>query len=217
MRTIKLTVLLLALIGIAPLSAQPISKNTWQFDVFLNDTKIGFHHFDVVEQNEQKLVYSKARFDVEFLFFTAYQYEHDNFEIWKDNCLIKIQSYTNDNGEQYQVSGQAVDNQFLLSALDNNKTLPNCVKTFSYWDPDFLNASRLLNPQTGNYTNVTITRLADASVTVAGNEIKARRYKLTGDKLEIYLWYSERNHWLALESVVDDNKRVRYQIPGWSV
>jgi hypothetical protein len=217
MKILKSVLLLIGLLGAPFMQAQPMAKTLWQFEVFLNDTKIGFHRFEVIKQQNQQLVYSKARFDFEFLFFTAYQYEHDNFEIWQNNCLVKIESITNDNGEQYQVSGKHVNDHFLVSKTANTTELPDCVKTFSYWNPDFLNAKQLLNPQTGEYTPVTITRLPDSIVTIGGDKQMAQKYKLKGEKLEIYLWYTEQAQWLALESVVDNNMRVRYQLPGWSV
>ena len=217
MRLMKLALFISGFICIPFLQAEPINKTLWQFDVFLNDTKIGFHRFEVVKKRGQQVVYSKARFDLEYLFFSAYQYEHDNFEIWKNNCLIKIESITNDNGEHFKVSGKQVNNHFLLSRTNETNPLPSCVKTFSYWNPDFLHATQLLNPQTGEYTAVTITRLPDDIVTMTGEKLSARKYKITGEKLEIYLWYTDQEQWLALESVVDNNMRVRYQLPGWSV
>ena len=217
MKILKSALIIAGFICIPMLQAEPISKTLWQFDVFLNDTKIGFHRFEVVKQQDQQVVYSKARFDLQFLFFSAYQYEHDNFEIWRDNCLVKIESITNDNGEHYKVSGKRVNNHFLLSRTNAANPLPDCVKTFSYWNPDFLHANQLLNPQTGEYTPVTITHLPDDTMTISGKVLNAKKYKITGEKLEIYLWYTDQEQWLALESVVDDNMRVRYQLPGWSV
>jgi hypothetical protein len=217
MNFIKSILLMLGLFAMPFLQAQPLNKTLWQFEVFLDDTRIGYHRFEVVKQQDQMIVYSKARFELEFLFFTAYQYEHDNFEIWQNNCLQKIESVTNDNGEQYQVSGKQVKDHFLLSRTSATTPLPECVKTFSYWNPDFLKSTQLLNPQTGEYTPVDITRLPDSMVTMGGDKLKAQKYKLTGEKLEIYLWYTEQDQWLALESVVDNNHRVRYQLPGWAV
>jgi hypothetical protein len=217
MNLYKSILLVLGLFTMPFLQAQPVNKTLWQFEVFLDDTRIGYHRFEVVKQQDQVIVYSKARFDLEFLFFTAYQYEHDNFEIWQNDCLIKIESVTNDNGEEYQVSGKRVEDQFLLSNTGDTSPLPNCVKTFSYWNPDFLQSTQLLNPQTGEYTPVTITRLPDSVATIGGDTLSIQKYKLTGEKLEIYLWYTQEDQWLALESVVDNNHRVRYQLPGGSV
>lgn len=217
MKILSLSLFALILALSTSTTAQQTDKIQWHFEVFLNDTKIGFHRFEVIEQQDKQYVYSQARFDVNFLFFTAYQYEHASFEIWQNNCLVKIESVTNDNGEEYQVSGTRTDNEFRLVKTSNNSQFPDCVKTFSYWNPDFLNATQLLNPQTGEYTPVNIERLSDDDVTLQGKHIKARKYRLSGQHLEIYLWYSDTDQWLALESVVDASKRLRYQIPGWNV
>ena len=46
-----------------------------------------------------------------------------------------------------------------------------------------------------------------------GQDVNARHYRLRGDKLQIDLWYSADDHWLALESLTENGRVVRYEIP----
>ena len=48
---------------------------------------------------------SEAQFNVKFLFINAYSYSHKSDETWQGDCLQTITSSTDDNGEQYNVSG----------------------------------------------------------------------------------------------------------------
>jgi hypothetical protein len=42
--------------------------------------------------------------------------------------------------------------------------------------------------------------------------VNAKRYKLKSDKLNIDLWYSDENQWLALNSITKDGTNLRYQM-----
>ena len=86
-----------------------------------------------------------------------------------------------------------------------------CVQTFAYWNPRILDATRLLNPQTGEYLPVQVLALGRESL---GEYPDAQRYRLLGDAggkpLHIDLWYTPAREWLALESRTPEGRRVRY-------
>jgi len=46
-----------------------------------------------------------------------------------------------------------------------------------------------------------------------GKETNARHYRLLGENLQIDLWYSTGGHWLALESLTESKRIVRYEMP----
>jgi hypothetical protein len=85
------------------LSAVPVvalASNTWDFRVFLDDKEIGTHRFDLLDKGggERQLV-SKARMAVKVLFVTAYTYDHHDVEHWNGDCLTRLSSKTDDNGD----------------------------------------------------------------------------------------------------------------------
>ena len=84
--------------------------------------------------------------------------------------------------------------------------------TFAYWNPGFLEQPRLLNPQTGEYLDVDVTELGKDVVKIGGREIPARSVKLTAHKMDITLWYSSDEQWLALESVAKGGRIIRYEL-----
>ena len=73
-----------------------------------------------------------------------------------------------------------------------------------------LQAPKLLNPQTGEYEDVTVRVLGDVTLEVRGVPRPARRYVAEGPKLRIDLWYSPDNDWLALESASKGGRTLRY-------
>ena len=216
-------ILLLCLLSIfnaayASATKEPGSTDkNWNFKVYLDDKEIGFHNFSMVHKDEHHEIYSSARFDVKFLFINAYSYKHDNVERWHGQCLSSINAVTDDNGDLYNVSGEADNEAFIVNSTENNNEKQNkylpCIKTFAYWDPDFLKETTLLNSQTGEMIEVDSKFIGNETLRHNGKEVVAKRYRLDGKDLQIDLWYSVDDHWLALESLTEGGRVVRYAMP----
>jgi hypothetical protein len=183
----------------------------WNFDVFLGDKKLGEHVFEVRDQGDQKRVRSEAEFVYKILFVPAYRYEHTNSERWANNCLLEFDARTYDNGERIQASGEKNGGGFEVNGENGRAELPECVMTFAYWNPDFLEQDRLLNPQTGKYLDVEVEKLDEASYEVKGKKIPAQPYRITAEGMKLTVWYStDDRRWVGLESVTQDDKVLRY-------
>lgn len=195
-----------------------VSENAreWNFRVFLDDKEIGYHNFRLEESEAQNEVSSEAEFKVKFLFFTAYRYEHENSETYRNNCLFEIDSRTDANGKNFVVDGNRVEDGFRIeaNAVENElvqESRDECIKTFAYWDPSFLQEKKLLNSQTGELLDVEVEKLAPEMLTVRGQEVAAERYRLLAKNVEVDVWYSNAdNCWLALESTVKGGRKLRY-------
>ena len=204
--------LMLALASPAPALERGDDVAHWDFDVYLNDKKVGQHSFEVSEIDGIRHVRSEARFNYKILFISAYRYEHNAAERWVDNCLTDFSARTNANGERLQVSGRQTDAGFLVESDETPAELPECVMTFAYWNPDFLEQQRLLNPQTGEYVDVSVEVVGGETLDVRGQKVNATRFRLTADEVDLTLWYSTDNEWLALESIAEGGHVIRYEL-----
>lgn len=188
----------------------------WNFEVFLDDDPIGFHNFSLNPQDEGYRLETQAEFEVDFLFFTAYRYQHDNVEIWEDGCLQRIESHTVDNGDEFHVQGRRDEGEFEFNSTGENGEKASldteCVRTFAYWDLDKLMNKRLLNAQTGSYVDVQVERVGRETIQVQGVDVDAERYKVDSDKLDLDLWYSPEGEWLKLRSNVENGRQLRYEL-----
>jgi len=185
----------------------------WNFQVYLNDDPIGFHNFRLNPEDGGYRLQTEAEFEVDFLFFTAYRYEHENVETWRDGCLQRIESRTNDNGDEFQVVGNREDDEFDLDATGSNESLKaDCVRTFAYWDLEKLKNNRLLNSQTGDYVNVNVERVGRETIQINGQDVDAERYKVDAEDLDLDLWYSPAGEWLKLTSNVEEGRQLRYEL-----
>lgn len=204
--------LLMAAIA-TPLSASDAVDRAWQFRVLLDGKPIGTHSFELQDEGQRRILQSEANFEVKFLFFTAYRYEHRNVEQWSENCLREIDARTVTNGREQEVVGEQQGDAFIVEKPQQAEgTLPACVMTFAYWNPDFLGQARLLNPQTGEFLDVTVEEMGSDNIRVRGENRAARRYRVTAKNTDLEVWYSEDREWLALESVAKGGRKIRYEL-----
>jgi hypothetical protein len=199
-------------VATSPTLADTSDTRTMTYDVFLDGKKIGYHRFEIDGSESDAAVRSEASFDVKVLFLTAFKYRHVTNESWTGGCLDEIEAQTNSNGKRLQLSGELTESGFVIDTGEQEAELPECVMTFAYWNPGFLNEPRLLNPQTGEYLDVDVTELGHDVVKIAGREVPARSVRVTARKMDITLWYSADRQWLALESVAKGGRIIRYEL-----
>lgn len=201
-----------ALLGCLGLPSIAFSAETheWRFRVFLDQREIGQHRFAVQTHGGGREVRSEARFNVKVWMFNAFSYSHDASELWAGECLERIESHTNHNGERFQVTGTREGERFRVRTLVAGESLPGCVMSFAYWNPRILGEPRLLNAQTGELTDVKVAARGDDIVQARGEPVKATRYTLTGRNLQIDLWYRADGRWVGLESLTEGGRRLRY-------
>lgn len=211
-RTVAAMLSSLALLAVANASTTEVDTDRWSFDVYLDSKRVGTHVYEIVNDNGQERVSSEANFDYKIFFVTAYRYEHSNAELWEGDCLVQISADTNANGKRFSVRGEQGNSKFIVD--DGSKTvgLPECVQSFAYWDSDFLKESRLLNAQTGEYVDVEVAEIGKETLEVKGEAVDAVVYRLTAAGVDLKLWYSKNDRWLALESVAKGGRLLRYEL-----
>ena len=195
-------------------SGEGKAESSWTFNVFLDDSRIGYHEYRLIERPDGlRHIEAEARFDVKFLFINAFRYRHEIQETWAGNCLTEVQAFTNSNGKKTEVEGTLTETGFLLDAGEDERRLGDCIMTFAYWNPEFLKADRLLNPQTGEFLDVDIAELDTEYVSLGGKDFAAECYLVTARQIEVQVCYSaEDQRWLALESPTKGGRRLRYEL-----
>lgn len=204
--------LLLALPSHAATGNETGAAQEWQFRVLLDGKPIGNHRFELQAQGERRLLRSEADFEVKFLFFSAYRYQHDNTEEWSDGCLREIDARTVTNGKEQTVVGEQEGDSFVIQKPQDERVLPSCIMTFAYWNAEFLAQPQLLNPQTGEYLDVNVEPLGEDKLEIRGEVRSANRFRITAKDTDLEVWYSPDKEWLALESVAKGGRKIRYEL-----
>lgn len=202
-----LTIALLALSACVEATGQE-----WRFQVYLDDKQIGYHDFFLKEVENQRLLRSEAYFEYRLLFVRLYGYAHENTETWMGDCLTGIESTTDANGESFEVRGSLQGDRFVLEGSAGEAELPHCSMSFAYWNPAFLQQEQLINTQNGEVLDVEVSEPERVQIEVRGVMQPAMHYQLAAGEMQIELWYSENNEWLALETEARGGRRLRYEL-----
>jgi hypothetical protein len=206
MRT--LTVLILLLAGSAPALA---SSGEWNFRVLLDGKEIGMHRYLLNDSGPDRTLRSEAEFDVRLLSFSLYRYQHEAVERWRDGCLVALDSRTEANGKLTAVQARSEIDGLAVSRADGRTRHSGCIMSFAYWDPRILEATALLNSQTGTLTPVDVSALGTELRSVQGRQVMTERHRIRGPELEIDLWYAD-GRWIALEAPAVGGRRLRYEL-----
>ena len=226
--------------------AVAVAGGSWDFEVRLDGKPIGSHRFEVAGEPDARTVRSVARFDVKLLGLTVFRYRHEARERWRGDCLQELQSRTDDDGKPIDVDksfGPRVPST--ASPAPSTLTSPSappaasgstspaastagtgwsdCLMSYAYWHPALVRQQRLLNPQTGEVDEVRIERLPDASITVAGREVEAMRWRLTAtppvvagkpaERQQLTLWRARSDgRWVGLDAVVKGGRMLTYRL-----
>jgi hypothetical protein len=187
----------------------------WNFDVYMDKTRIGQHTFKLSDANE---LVSKAKFNVKVLFINAYQYNHTAVEQWQDACLTQLEANTLENDVATKVKGTADNDRFLVDDGKQKQVLSGCAMTFAYWSQKMLQQTKLLNPQNAEWLDTKIVKAGSEMLDVKGKTIETLRYKLNASlagkpKLNIELWYRADNlDWVALKSITPEGYVINYKL-----
>ena len=209
------TCLVVALLGgvVCSVTAAPARPEVaqWRFRAYLDNAPVGEHRFSVRRDGAHWSVDSDARFDVTLLGVPVFRYRHHSTEQWQSGCLDALDAATDENGRRRKVAATPDGDHLLVTASTRApQELAGCVMTYAYWNPALLQATHLLNAQTGENQLVRITRLGAEAFSVHGRQVSAQRYRLDTGKHDIDLWYSPDGQWLGLESTIVLGKRLRY-------
>jgi hypothetical protein len=208
----RLVASMLGVVLMLATSAQAVESRVWNFRAFLDDAPIGYHRFTLLDQGATRELRSESRFEVKLLFITAYRYSHVATEHWRGDCLESLTARTDDNGELTAVDVVSAGEGLMVATSKGREALSGCVMSFAYWNPQVLRQLRLFNAQTGTYEAAKIAALGEETIPVRGAPVSAKRYRITGPKNPIDLWYSATDEWLALESSVAGGRRLRYAL-----
>ncbi len=216
----------------APADGSTPRPGRWDFAVTLDDKPIGHHRFELAGEagSGEWTLKSQAEYDVKFLGLTVYTYRHSATERWRAGCLAQLEARTDDNGEVTSVQATAPagaepataalsiavrsDDRAITTAAATAQDSRGCQMTYAYWKAAALRQQdRLLNPQTGRLDAIQGSPLAATPVTVAGQTVQARGWRIRTPKGPVDIWTAPDGRWIGLDATVSGDRRLRYRLP----
>ena len=179
-------------------------QKRWDFNVSLNGRDVGSHSFVVNGKGDNRTVSSSLRLDFRVLLIKKVSYQHQASEVWQDGCLTEVSSETQRNGKAHSVQANAVDDGLSVTNNAGVEVIEGCVRGFAYWHPQWLQAVRLLNVETGDYVPVTLSQTVSPDDNITHLTIKTA-------KADIHLEYDAVGDWLSLQTKLPLVGELRYQ------
>lgn len=141
---------------------------------------------------------------------TLYRYTHRNRVAWQGERLVRLRAETDDDGTPHRVAvdGAVAGGEAVIRVANDGeeaqRPLPPAgapggpaVLPSTYWSRATVDQTRLLNTQTGEIEDVTVTRMGRERVATPEGERMATRYRVDGD-LKLDLWYDDDDRLVSL-------------------
>ena len=197
------------------LESKTLNVEDISFNVYRNGSKIGFHELRFSDNNNLLKAEINIKFEVTFLGFVVYDYNHQNIENWKDENLISLKTQTDKNGENLFCNFQKNDRSSILNGTAGNFEIYENLIPTSYWNFRLVENSdfkKVINTQDCSYINFKIENLG--SETIYNNTINSTHYKLTGkessgEEVNIDIWYDDRKNWVKM-IFIKDGSEIEY-------
>lgn len=170
-----------------------------RYTILRGGAVVGSHTHDVRLDGDGRVqVAIDIEMKIKVLGITAYRYKMANRETWAHGRLIRMDSATNDDGDQDYARATPAGDLLEIDGSVYQGAVAGDAASTTYWTPAFLKRKIWINSQTGVPIAVTVARLADGGVDAPFGRIATQRWAVTGKNLEIILHYVNEE-WVSVE------------------
>lgn len=179
-------------------TALPTGSANRQFAVFYQGGRIGTHIVRSTPAGEGFRVDTEVDMTVKRLIFTVFSYRHRSQETWQGGRLMALQSVTTEDGETMRVDGATMPRGFRVVGkagpfIASAATLTsNCL-----WSSLILQQETVIDAQYGGVIGLSVHRLADEQIVVAGHPVGVTSFRLITPELAGTMWYDAAGSWMG--------------------
>jgi Domain of unknown function (DUF6134) len=217
-RTLLASIFAGAAAGVLPRSGRaatsvvlPSAAANRRFSVLYKGDRIGAHTVSYAADGQARVT-TEIDLLVKALFFTVFAFSHHSEETWRDGRLLSLSSKTVEHGETLHVTGAATPLGFrVVSKAGPFLAASNALTSNSLWTPAVLEQDTVIDAQHGGVIGVSVRKLADEQITVAGRQAATSRYRFITPYLAGSIWYDEAGLWVHGE-FERDGAQIQYQL-----
>jgi len=129
---------------------------------------------------------------------TAYRYRHDSVETWKDGRLVGLEGSTRKEGKDLEARARLEGGKLSVEATNYTGSYGSDLAPANHWNISQLTSQGMLSTEGGQLIENEVENLGRETLTIAGQEIEATKFKLISD-LTIFLWYDDQGRWVRLD------------------
>ena len=180
----------------------------------------GIHHEDHGEVGEHRVSFSRQGEDlvvsvdnlitVEIFFITAFRFEAERREVWRDGRMIAYDSRTHDDGTDIQVSARTEGDKLVIDGPEGRIEAPAGTFPTHPWNPAFLGQTLVMDTKTGRLLNIETVEAGRETIQAGGRMIRALKHRITGDTRR-EIWFDEEGNLVQLR-LYADGKAVTFTL-----
>jgi len=185
-----------------------------EFNVYRNSSLIGFHNLSFSQLGDDIKAEIEIKFEVTFLGFVVYDYYHKNVEVWSDDKLKTLETFTDKNGEELSCTVSKSKETYNISGTSRKTLSGETIIPTSYWRNELIKGveKKTLNTQDCSVINFKIDSLGEKMI--YNNKLKTNYYKLqgkesTGEDVIIDIWYDKFGRWVKM-IFIKDGSEIEY-------
>jgi uncharacterized protein DUF6134 len=184
----------------APAITLPSDSANRRFSVLYRGDRIGRHIVRSTPAAEGIRVSTEIELTVKRFFVSVFSYRHRSEEVWRDGRLVALTSETTEDGATFRVDGGAVPRGFRVVGREGPFIAAAATLTSNcLWNHAILEEETMIDAQRGGVIGLSVRRLADEDVVIAGRSVAATRFRFIIPDLAGTLWYDDAGRWVSAE------------------
>jgi len=177
------------------------------YAVMRDGDRIGSQIVEFQRNGDQLLVLTSVKIEVSLLGITIYRFVHRSEEEWKAGELARLSTNTDDDGDKRVVDLRLVDGKLKGNYNGQAKEFPLGMIPASFWHPDSMKQTRLLDQVKGRNRQITVKDLGTETITAQGKQLRAHHYSVTG-QIKREVWYGPDGRLEKLQFVGKDGSEI---------
>lgn len=172
------------------------SSGTRSFRVLRDGSDIGSHVISVKKVGADIQVAIDIELKVKVIGITAYRYEMQNREVWRDGKIVSVDCSSNDDGDAHFCRVKPVGDEYEVEGSVWSGTVPGDSVTTTYWSYDFLKSPLWISTADGDPLKVAVSKVGAGEIPGPDGPVATEKWAVGGD-MDIDLHYIDRE-WVSV-------------------
>ena len=182
-------------------------KPIHEFEIFLNDKKIGFHKLFFQNIGNKIVVNTEIQMIVKLVgIIPVLKYFHKGNEIWIYNHFVEAKTSTKKNRRKFKFTAKRKESKIEIKSRKKVFLVNGDSLFTSYWNQNWLKKKVLFDTQHGKKRFISVEKRDFEKIKTSNSTIFAQRYKVTGTqdkpngkKIDYDIWYDDKGRWVKIK------------------
>jgi hypothetical protein len=170
------------------------------FRALWGNKQIGTHRIAVMPETESGNWRVEVAMDIKVSlgWFGEITFKHHCQEVWQDGRIVELTSTTDDDGDVFNVNGEARGADFALQGPSGPFLAPaNLLTSSSAWSEAVCRQDQLIDATHGSVIGVVADLKGERQVETVRGRLRARRYDFVSPLLSGELLYGTEGEWIG--------------------